>query len=870
MTATSWYIAKVLLCSGILCGYYFLALRNKVFHRWNRFYLLSTVLLSLTLPFIKIPVLSPETGQGPVIQVLQAVTAGDNILIGADQAHSFQEHSNNVVGAVYLLVTLFFFFSLLYALTRIYRIRKSAPSILTNGIRFINTDAKGTPFSFFNSIFWNPAIDLHSDSGRQIFQHEIAHIREKHTYDKVFLHVVLLFFWINPFFWLIRRELNMIHEFIADKISMENGDTSAFAEMVLSSVYPGHRFSVFNHFFYSPLKRRLLMLTRNQNSKVSYVSRLLVLPLAALVFFAFTLKLKRADPDPVYEGKTLTIVIDAGHGGKDAGAISDVVQEKDLTLAIARQVQQLNTNKNLRLVLTRDQDRSMSVSDRVSYAIAQKADMFISIHTSGRESSDGYSGLFVLIPSNDNKYAAQSKLLGSSVIESFAPDFALPVAFDLHQRNNGIAILNNNPCPSVLIEAGSVNSRKDIGFLTQVRNQQLIAGNILKGIERYALQTRRTVEKAVPVTDTIPPIRYQNKTLSAIRYINPSDQVEVTYLDSTKETINQEEALKRGFIPPPQPPGIPAHYFKTNRLFVINGKISTKEKTDALDPREIKSVDVLSVNNAVEKYGEIGSSGAIEVVTKNDNEIISVHTDSVRINLPSVTASPVSQNFRITANTISIEGSPLHDDVLVRVDGKEVPADQILSIPKGDIRSVTILKGTSAGEIYGVRGMNGTIDIVTVRGRPLADTLIVSPGEGTRTVVRGNGITVQGMPATETTVSIAGEGAHPAIVPDKVFTKVEVEASFPGGPVAWNKYIARRLVESKDSFGENDYGTCVVRFIVGTDGSVSDATATTMKGSLLAKIAVETIKSGPRWIPASQNGHVVNAYRLQPVTLDRP
>ncbi len=106
--------------------------------------------------------------------------------------------------------------------------------------------------------------------------------------------------------------------------------------------------------------------------------------------------------------------------------------------------------------------------------------------------------------------------------------------------------------------------------------------------------------------------------------------------------------------------------------------------------------------------------------------------------------------------------------------------------------------------------------------------------------------------------------------PDKIFTKVEIEATFPGGPQAWSKYVSRAIQSQLDEFTESDYGTCVVRFIVDRNGVVSDVQATTMKGSKLAEIAVNAIRKGPKWTPAQQNGRFVNAYRLQPVTLANP
>jgi hypothetical protein len=105
---------------------------------------------------------------------------------------------------------------------------------------------------------------------------------------------------------------------------------------------------------------------------------------------------------------------------------------------------------------------------------------------------------------------------------------------------------------------------------------------------------------------------------------------------------------------------------------------------------------------------------------------------------------------------------------------------------------------------------------------------------------------------------------------DKVFTKVEVEASFPGGLQAWARYISRAIQSHIDEFKKSDYGTCIIRFIVDTKGEVHNVLVMNGCGIHLAKIGAEAIKNGPKWIPAQQNGKLVSAYRLQPITLQNP
>ncbi len=103
---------------------------------------------------------------------------------------------------------------------------------------------------------------------------------------------------------------------------------------------------------------------------------------------------------------------------------------------------------------------------------------------------------------------------------------------------------------------------------------------------------------------------------------------------------------------------------------------------------------------------------------------------------------------------------------------------------------------------------------------------------------------------------------------DKVFTKVENEAEFPGGTAAWTRYVQKNL----DGFNPAENGAppgkyqVIVRFIVSKDGSISDVQAETKFGYDMEERAISCIKKGPKWKPALQNGRNVNAYRRQPVT----
>ena len=105
---------------------------------------------------------------------------------------------------------------------------------------------------------------------------------------------------------------------------------------------------------------------------------------------------------------------------------------------------------------------------------------------------------------------------------------------------------------------------------------------------------------------------------------------------------------------------------------------------------------------------------------------------------------------------------------------------------------------------------------------------------------------------------------------DKVFVKVEVEASFKGGEREWRKYLEKNLdpnVPVKNGCRPGTY-TVVVQFIVAKDGSVLDLRALTNHGFGMEEEAMRMIKKGPDWVPAIQNGRQVKAFRKQPITFE--
>jgi hypothetical protein len=293
MMLPTYYLLQVIICSGILFLYYHLALRNGLFHQWNRFYLLFAVVLSLALPAIDWDLEKPDDVV-PVSGLVTAITdvrsSMEIVAIEPESRLSFKD----LIVPVYILISAAFLIFLVFSLVKLIQSIRTQRSTRIGRVHFVDSNAPGTPFSFFQFIFWNKEIDIQSETGKRIVRHEMVHVQEWHSADKLFMQLILAIFWINPFYWLIRRELRSVHEFIADKHATGEEGGAALAAMILESSFYRSSSFITNQFFNTSIKRRIAMITK-PHPKVNYFTRVLALPVIALIAFTFTVRSQTAD-----------------------------------------------------------------------------------------------------------------------------------------------------------------------------------------------------------------------------------------------------------------------------------------------------------------------------------------------------------------------------------------------------------------------------------------------------------------------------------------------------------------------------------------------------------------------------------------------
>jgi len=495
MQPWAFYLLKVIACSGILLLYYRLALRNKRFHYYNRFYLLMAMAASLLLPLLKFNWFTVESSNKAITFLSVVTVPGSAAYTSTQKGFSFASINWQLLPAiVYTGVSLLLIAVLFIRITKIYRLKKKFNVVNMAEFDFINTDLAQAPFSFLHNLFWRDDIDMNEATGRQVLLHELTHIRQKHTWDKLWMQIITSVLWANPFFWFIQKELYMLHEFIADEKAIENNDGAAFAAMLLTSQYGKNTFSPAQQFSYSPIKRRLFMLTNLTKPRYSYARRLMVLPLLASVVLLFAFRLQKKDiiAPQTHTSSPIKIIIDAGHGGTDDGAVADGVNEKDITLKIANKIKELSTTYGVQVLLTRSGDYTVDNKERITFTAGENVAAFISIHAdyvapnvklSNAKEQQGIEAFVT----KQNAYYSQSALLGSAILHSLSSNFK--ASKTLTEREQPAYILSHNNLPALLLECGWMNNATDLKQMTDDATVELMARKILEGVVAYANNT---------------------------------------------------------------------------------------------------------------------------------------------------------------------------------------------------------------------------------------------------------------------------------------------------------------------------------------------------------------------------------------------
>ena len=282
------YILKTSICLTGFYLFYRLLLSKETFHRFNRVALLGILLLSQLIPFCEITVPKESEVQQTLLTIEQILTLADHVpQTEVEVLPSSIPLWLPVLLCIYLLGILFFLGRNLYSLSHMLRLLHGGrQEKLEKGITLIIHDKNIAPFSWMKYVVISEK-DL-QENGKEILIHEMAHVHNRHSIDLLISDICIIFQWFNPTSWLLKQELQNIHEYEADETVIRQGINAKQYQLLLIKKAVGTRlYSMANSFNHSKLKKRITMMLKEKSSPWARMKYLYVLPVAAITLTAF-------------------------------------------------------------------------------------------------------------------------------------------------------------------------------------------------------------------------------------------------------------------------------------------------------------------------------------------------------------------------------------------------------------------------------------------------------------------------------------------------------------------------------------------------------------------------------------------------------
>ena len=279
------YSVKVAVCLALFYLFHKLLMSRDTFHTFNRFAILSMMLLSLVLPLVHLS-LDSEAGINRGTVALEGLVAQTVVADGGNGVGDGLTLTQVLLAAYVLGVMLFVGKALLSVGSLLRLIRRARCVEVRNGIRIYTMQGDISPFSWFRYIIMSEK-DW-QENRREIVLHEMAHIRRCHSMDVAVCNMMIVFQWYNPAAWLLKRELQTVHEYEADEAVLSAGVDATHYQMLLIRKAVGERlFSMANNLNHNSLKKRITMMKIKRTNPMQKAKVAFVLPLAAMTVAAF-------------------------------------------------------------------------------------------------------------------------------------------------------------------------------------------------------------------------------------------------------------------------------------------------------------------------------------------------------------------------------------------------------------------------------------------------------------------------------------------------------------------------------------------------------------------------------------------------------
>ena len=533
---TDFLIKSTISLLALLLFYHLILEKEKMFY-FNRYFLLVSLLFSIAIPFISfeiqqdIPVMYNNTIPQQILKIGNVKTG--TLPIQTEITNISPEEQTNywlpLLWITYILITLVLssrFIRNIYTITSKAKISKV---ITHQNTKMVLVSEDILPYTFWNTIYINQKDFENRQIEQELFTHEITHVKQKHSIDVIFVEILKTLFWFNPIFIFYKKAIQLNHEFLADEnVIFTHRDVPFYQNLLLNKVSVSQPFFLASNLNFLGTKKRLIMMT-----KITSKPKAIIMKFALLILFiglTTTLcaqfypskesksqllqdkktigiidadagngekisgtqigdeeikivesiankisSLKSKDESQILQDKK-TIVIDAGHGGYDLGAQFGTDKESKIVESIANKISALNGKGEIEIVLLREDDSFINLSERVSKVNKINPSLLISLHVNSNKNINK-NGVDAYV-SKQNVYYEKSIESAKNLVDKISNEKLSKGEV----KDQPVFIITKSKCPALVIEIGYLSNEKDRAYLTSENGQNEIANKIFEFI----------------------------------------------------------------------------------------------------------------------------------------------------------------------------------------------------------------------------------------------------------------------------------------------------------------------------------------------------------------------------------------------------
>jgi len=351
MEALLFYLIKSSALMSVFFLVYHWLLRKETFFNINRTFLLSGLIISVTLPlfFIKKIVLVDNPKISVADMIAQAAQqpvqelAVQPIQLAAPEPFDWFP----VLYTAYAIIAGLLLLKVITNLISLYKLIHKQQIIKQDQFVFIDLNEDVSPFSFFKYIVYNSSFYTKEEL-ESILNHEKVHSRQKHSLDILITRLFCIAFWFNPFVWLYKKAITQNLEYIADNKAIQaTNDKRAYQIALLKVITNQNRLSITNNFYQSLIKKRIVMLNTNQSKKTNLWKYAFVLPLLAAFMLYFQVKVIAQEKQAVVNERKENVnlvVVTIHKNSTDSEIKKDVAELKKIGVTL--KVSKVKRNNN--------------------------------------------------------------------------------------------------------------------------------------------------------------------------------------------------------------------------------------------------------------------------------------------------------------------------------------------------------------------------------------------------------------------------------------------------------------------------------------------------------------------------------------------